>query len=106
MINLVLALLWLGFAVFLFALPWVNPEVRPFNIPNTEISMGWFALVFFAYNLIRWRTSRPRRPNPTFLPSARARRHEADEGREANPDFNFSERPPGPPPRLPEPPPG
>jgi hypothetical protein len=58
MIYLVLATLWLALAVTAFLLPHLNPNVRPWTIPTTDISIGWLALAFLIYNLARWWTHR------------------------------------------------
>jgi hypothetical protein len=52
--NLILAVIWLGVAAAIFALPWLNPGAAPLVIPNTRLSMGWFALCLCLYNLVRW----------------------------------------------------
>ncbi len=60
MFNLILAVFWLLFAVVAFALPVLDPERRPWVIPGTDLSMGWFLVVLAVYNLVRWWTMRPR----------------------------------------------
>jgi hypothetical protein len=60
-INLILALLWLLFAAVAFALPVLNPEARPWVMPGTDFSMGWFLLALSVYNVVRWLLTRPGR---------------------------------------------
>jgi hypothetical protein len=68
MLHLVLAAIWLGLAVFAFLQPHLNPG-QEWVIPNTSISIGWIALAFFVYNVIRWRASRPAVPqHPAWQP--------------------------------------
>jgi hypothetical protein len=59
MLNLILAVFWLLFAAVAFALPVLNPEARPWVIPGTEVSMGWFLLALSLYNVVRWLITRP-----------------------------------------------
>jgi hypothetical protein len=97
MINLILAFIWLGFAVFVFAAPHFNPQARPLKIPGTEISMGWFALVFFLYNVIRWWTTPSRLERRPFLPAPPDSGRREDEQAAPDSNFNFSDKPLGPP---------
>ena len=60
MFNLILAVVWLLCAALAFARPVLGPEMRPWVIPGTDISVGWFLLVMAIYNLVRWWTMRPR----------------------------------------------
>jgi hypothetical protein len=54
MINLILAFVWLGLGLFLVTWHWLHPEDRALRIWNSDISLGWFAIVLALYNLIRW----------------------------------------------------
>ena len=68
MIYLVMAVVWLGVAVAAFLLPRLNPNGPPWTIPNTDISVGWMALVFLVYNLARWWTNRKQQsPDRRYL---------------------------------------
>jgi len=60
MVNLILAAVWALAAAMIFALPLLNQDMGPWLIPGTQVSMGWFALVLCAYNLVRWWTTRAR----------------------------------------------
>ena len=62
MIHLILAFIWLSLACLAFLLPWLDPEGSPWTIPQTQISIGWLALFFSAYNLAR-RWASPRGPS-------------------------------------------
>jgi hypothetical protein len=54
---LILALLWLVVAALAFAVP-------GWTIGNSDISIGWVLLLFVAWNLVRFWTSRPGRIYP------------------------------------------
>jgi hypothetical protein len=67
MLNLILAVFWLLFAIVAFAWPALNPDMRPWVIPGTDLSMGWFLVVLAIYNVVRWRTMRTRAREDTPL---------------------------------------
>jgi hypothetical protein len=67
MLNLILAVFWLLFAGVAFALPVLNPDMRAWVIPGTDLSMGWFLLVLGIYNIVRWWTTWPRAREHTPL---------------------------------------
>ena len=58
LLYLLMALVWLSVAAMAFVLPRINPAVKPWDIPGTEISVGWIALVFFVHDIIRWKMRR------------------------------------------------
>jgi hypothetical protein len=58
-VNLALAVVWLGVSAAIFAQLWLNPEAPPLVIPGTQLSLthpslGWFSLCLCLYNLVRW----------------------------------------------------
>lgn len=93
MVNLILALLWLLVAGFLFVWPVVHPEVRMPTLMGSDLSLGWAALALCIYNSLRaWFT---------FSAAAARRRQDRAEQtdrpkRIVNPTFDFTERPPRP----------
>jgi hypothetical protein len=83
MFHLVLAGIWLGLAVFAF----LQPGGQEWVIPNTSISIGWIALAFFAYNVIRWRSSR----GPMQRPTTWQPRHDDGAKKPIDPALDFSD---------------
>jgi hypothetical protein len=77
--NLFLAVIWLAVAGMLFALPWFNPHARPWNVPNTQLSVGWFALCLCCYNLVRWWTTRRSSVEPPAFGLRRRRSRDAED---------------------------
>jgi hypothetical protein len=64
--NLMLAVIWLLFALMAFVLGW--------QIPGTELSMGWFGVALCVYNLVRWWVTRSSTPKRIPLRTMRRRR--------------------------------
>jgi hypothetical protein len=52
LLYLLMALIWLSLAMVAFTAP------GNWSIPRTDMSVGWLALLFFAYNVIRWSVRR------------------------------------------------
>jgi hypothetical protein len=100
MLNLFLALIWLGVAGVIFALPWINPQAPPWRIPGTDLSMGWFALALCFYNVVRWWTTRSSSKNRGPLRSVVYRRRFYDDEVPSDPhhdaDIRYPEEPPSP----------
>ena len=88
MIYLVMVILWLGVALTAFLMPHFKPDGPPWTIPNTSISVGWLAVVFFIYTLARWWTSRQNKPQDRRLLRPVSRHVPSDEP----PDTRFQIR--------------
>jgi hypothetical protein len=88
LVNLILAVFWLAVAAVIFALPSLNPNAAPWRIPQTDLSMGWFALCLFFYNLVRWWTTRRSTANRTWQPSPLPRRRLYEEEAPRSPSAN------------------
>jgi hypothetical protein len=91
-ISLFLALFWLVTALAIFAFEWFNPE-RRLTIFDTGISAGWFALVLFAYNIIRWRSLRALQGGQRDSSRPPTAHRQEPPKPKPNPDFDFSDRP-------------
>ena len=91
MVNLILAFIWLGIAVTAFVMPRIRPDGNPWTILDTGISIGWVAVAFFVYNVIRWWASgakpepRPLFPHRTSTPGHGERPPNPQSGDEAIP---------------------
>ena len=87
LLYLGVALVWLLLALVLFIFPeWMPIALR--RIPNTDLSMGWVCVFFFAWRMYGWWQWR-RRTRP------RAEDHTSDEepcapAAEYNPEFDFT----------------
>jgi hypothetical protein len=79
MFNLVLAVIWLLFALMAFALPSLNPAMGSWRIPGTEWSVGWFGVALCVYNLVRWWATRGSTPERIPLRTMRRRRDRDEE---------------------------
>jgi hypothetical protein len=98
-LNLVLALLWLAGAVYVFWSDYVagGPQWR---IRGTNVSFGWLLLVMTAYNLVRWyfiraaRRARAAEEKALWLRRAPPRRRP---DLPPDPNFQFTDEPPPPP---------
>jgi hypothetical protein len=105
--HLFFALFWLVVSLILFALPWLFPGARPLTIGTTDISLGWFGLLLCAYNLIRWWIARSnaatrQTQRESFLRRTSDSRPKERPYQAPDPNFNFTERPLGPPGGCPE----
>jgi len=92
-IYLVMGLVWLSLAVTAFVMPHVNPD-NAWTIPNTDISIGWVGLFFFAYNMARWWGTRNKQPDRRLLTPTPPRPLHPEQP--PDPNFNFTEEPPRP----------
>jgi len=88
--HLILAAFWLVVAGAVFLQPLYNPAARPWKIPNTDLSAGWFALFLAVYFVLRWWTTRPRR-EVQLDSRLRKRRRRTDEAAEPIPEFMFDQ---------------
>jgi hypothetical protein len=93
-VNLILAILWLGFGGWLLTLryAWQQQQVQlRFFVIDTSL-IGWLALVLAAYNLVRWYSQwQAERTNRLGEPLHPPRHHHEEEP--TNPDFDFSKPP-------------
>ena len=98
-LNLIMAFVWLLGAAGLFVWNAQNPD-RALVIRRTDVSLGWFALVIGAYNLVRW-WSRRAAAREERAERSRRRPPEEEEIRrgyqEPDPNFDFSRREDEPP---------
>lgn len=96
-LNLGLAILWVVLGGGILAVDFIRGETSVPVYLLGNISIGWPCLVLATYNLARWLAGRgtnttPRGPvNPLRVP-----RREGET--EPDPAFDFSDRPPQPPP--------
>jgi hypothetical protein len=101
-VNLCLAVFWLVVAAALFALPPQDLlKPAPWRIPNTDLSMGWFALCLCVYNLVRAWTTRRASSDLRSMRAMQARRRDYDDEAEdrpgppaSGPDVRYREKPP------------
>jgi hypothetical protein len=98
MLNLVLAVLWVVVAGAIF----LSGDERLFiRLGTAHFSSGWLALGLALWNLVRWwsvRSYRRARQAEQEALARRSRRHAAEERREPaepDPNFNFTDPPPG-----------
>ena len=84
MVNLAIAGVWLALGLALIFVPGFDA----WRIRGTDLSIGWFAIVLAAYNLLRWwlwkRQQRPRRFHDDDEPPSAPQ--------EYHPEFDFSDR--------------
>ena len=102
LLNLCLAVFWLALAAAMLAEAHTAERPR-FVLPvGGGVSLGWVALAFAAYNLVRWLVLGGRRP-PEAPVSRLAHRGPRDGPDEYHPEFDFG-RPADPePPAAPGP---
>jgi len=107
--NLFLALGWLVFGAWLLVMEYAgnSPAGR---IPGTNVSVAWFVLALFVYNLARWYSTRvaaQRRAVEAELAWQRRLEARSQERRDLPPDpnFQFTDEPPRPGPITRQPPP-
>jgi hypothetical protein len=101
--NLVLGILWLSGAVFLFGYEAAFGKrlwsIRGFN----DVSGAWILLLLAAWNFVRWfstRMSRADREAMRIANEARARHSQSRQPEpltEPDPTFDFSDKPPSAP---------
>jgi hypothetical protein len=107
--HLIFALIWAIMALVLLIWPVVFPDSRPWKIYKTDFNLGWLALAFSLYTLLRglarWWTARSlQQQRQTSQEDERRRRAERLRRRPQqapDPTFDFTEGPP--PPRRPGP---
>jgi hypothetical protein len=97
-VNLILAAIWLVFAVGLFVMSALRPEAPFARIGQTGIPTGLVALCLCLYNLVRWWTSRQAAERRRALSQPLGQRRydrgrDPDHDRQPDPNFDFSERP-------------
>ena len=90
-VNLFMAMFWLTVAVGVFVLSGAESGV-PQRFAGSGLVVGWLALAFCAYNLVRWQITRMRVQRKR--PARSLQRRRTGEDAEPNPDFDFSDRPP------------
>jgi hypothetical protein len=90
-VNLFMAMFWLTVAVGVFVLSGSESGL-PQRFSGSGLVVGWLALAFCAYNLVRWLITRMmvQRKRPARPP----RRLRTGEDAGPNPAFDFSDRPP------------
>ena len=95
-VNLFMAMFWLTVAVGAFVLSWAEPGLPILSLAGSGLNVGWLALAFCAYNLVRWLSTRAavQRERLEERPACPPRRRRTGEDAEPNPDFDFSDRPP------------
>jgi hypothetical protein len=96
-VNLILAVFWGLLALAAFVLLPVIPGQPSLSLGGTSLNVGWLALVFCAYNLLRWFLVRQMTQRQRLLeqrPARRPRREHAES--EPNPAFDFSDQRPAP----------
>jgi len=101
--NLFLAGIWLILGVALLVYDHLQPGGgASFTVGDTNVSLGWVALVLAAYNAVRgwsrlaaWRSRQQRDESERRRERARRAREYRESGREPDPNFTFDEPPPG-----------
>ncbi len=106
MLNLVFALFWLVVAVVALVGAYVYPETPGLRLGGDGLPIGWLALCFVAYNLVRWYALRMAEARRRWLSEQSAGRRQQRERaarpeRPPDPMFDFSDRPNGPDAALP-----
>jgi hypothetical protein len=95
-VNLFLALFWLALAVAAFVSLWTGVEPPGLRLSRGAPFVGSLALVFCAYNFVRWfslrQLARARRDFEERRERRRPRREPAAET--PDPTFDFRDRPP------------
>jgi hypothetical protein len=97
--NLILAVIWLVVGLGILLLPVLDPMHRVVNLGRVDSSIGWIALVFCCYNVVRWWSTRYYYNDQRIIRSARARRAKEEEERPRaeqppDPKFDFTDKPP------------
>jgi hypothetical protein len=87
-LHLVLAMFWFVVGAAMLVGLWLRPDAAGLRFGGDGVPLGWVALLFAAYNVVRW-WGRRRAPSPV---STVPRRREAGpaEDREPRPEFDFS----------------
>lgn len=95
--NLFMAIFWLTLAIAAFVVSWLKPGLPYLEIAGSGLNAGWLALVFGAYNLVRWLSTRMSAERKRMLEQMSGRRNrprrEFAEDSEPNPAFDFGDRP-------------
>jgi hypothetical protein len=97
-VNLFLAIFWLLVALVTLLLWWVEPGLSLLWFAGSDLHVAALALVFCAYNLLRWLSTRTAARRKRAREELSAHQHRerrrpvADSG--LNPAFDFNERPP------------
>jgi hypothetical protein len=93
--NLIMAAVWLVLGVAVLV---ADPPQMRFSFGGTTFSTGWVALLFAAYNVVRWWSLRSRELRRRAAEELERRRPGGrPPGRpepERNPDFIFEDTPP------------
>jgi hypothetical protein len=96
-VNLFLALLWLTLALATFLMSWAGSESPFLRVGGAGPHIGWFALMFCAYNLVRWFSLRMLAQRRRLQDEQRRYRPRREPAPQApDPAFDFSDRPPPP----------
>jgi hypothetical protein len=93
-----MALFWGVVAVGAFVLDWHEPGLTFLRLGRTGPNIGWLALLFGAYNLVRWLAGRMAAQRRKMQEEKadqryRPRRSHAPDA-EPDPAFDFRDRPP------------
>ncbi len=100
-LNLLFALFWLVVAVPSLIGAYLYPNQPLLRLGGDGMPIGWLALGFVAYNLVRWyalRSAEERRHRPNEPPPWRRHQRERAPRSEGPPDptFDFTDKPPPP----------
>jgi hypothetical protein len=97
MASLIAAVFWFVVGAGLLIWQALHPGNPFLVIRGTQISFGWLALAFAVYNLFRWWSNRPadrQHGNLEEKSRPRASIRQAPPEKPANPDLDFSDKPP------------
>jgi hypothetical protein len=80
MANLFMAVVWAVLAGVLFAWQAYSPDQRGLTLGNSQVSIGWLALVLAGYNLVRWWSTRMLKRSKRMLQASSAADKSGDSG--------------------------
>jgi hypothetical protein len=92
--NLIVAVVWLLVGTLLILQPVLQPGVPQWTIQGTGLSIGWVAIVFAMYNLVRWSLlvyAAWRRAQDVAAAREQALHRPPPPGREPDPNFIFTD---------------